>query len=304
MNVRSLRRVASRLNVSKSSLQRWIQNIDKRRKRRSCKQVQVDVKRCIDDTLKARPFTTMQTLCQDIVSQCGIRMSPSTAARVVKRVGWSHKKAFRVIDKKHTRETLENFKHAYLESTDDSIVCIDEAGFYIGDIPRYGYAPRGRRLNVPCDRCLRRSKITLLMAISKDGVVAYELLAHNCKRDDFVNFIEHLDVPKGTRVVMDNVAFHHSKVTKDALQAKDISPLYIPAYSPRFNAIEYVFSQLKSDYRKRCPVYASKTFDYQAQMHRSISSISSNGFSKIFEHVCSSVREILTSHDASFSGYD
>ncbi len=304
LNTRSLRRAAERMNVSKSSLQRWMKNIDKRRKRRSRKVVTEQIRRCVETVLTTNPFATLQTLCHEMTTRCNVRMSPSTASRTLQKVGWTRKKAFRIIDKTHSAETMMRFQEQYTKSSDDDLICIDEAGFYLGDIPKYGYSPRGRRLNLKCDSTLRRSKLTLLMAISKRGVVAYDVMAHNCKRDDFIAFIDNLDVPTGTRILMDNVAFHHSKETKQAMQRKGFTPLYIPSYSPRFNAIEYAFSQLKTVYRSNCPIKASKTFDYRGTLEACIELISASGFEKCFRHVQNSVQEIMTRRGERICGYD
>ena len=90
------------------------------------------------------------------------------------------------------------------------------------------------------------------MAMTSKGVLHHEVLETNCNTSGFVKFIQDLPVQPGTRLVMDNLSFHKSAVTRDAIEAKQCKPLYIPPYSPRFNAIEYAFGSMKRLYRQEC----------------------------------------------------
>ena len=124
----------------------------------------------------------------------------------------------------------------------------------MGDHARYGYSRKGNRIHVPSSKTLRKSRFTLIMAISSAGVVHYEVISGNCNKESFVSFINDLpfNLVKDKTLVMDNVAFHHSKATLDAIKDKGCYVLHIPPYSPRFNAIEYAFSQIKHTYRSIC----------------------------------------------------
>jgi transposase len=104
----------------------------------------------------------------------------------------------------------------------------------------------------------------LLLAVSASGIVGYEVLDHNCRKADFVRFVQALDVQPGTALVMDNIAFHHSKEVAAAAQLKGARLLFTPPYSPRGNAIENVFGVLKQEYRSRCPPMACESFDYES----------------------------------------
>lgn len=91
------------------------------------------------------------------------------------------------------------------------------------------------------------------MAIGIHGIVHYKILEGNCNKDAFVSFINELPrCVNGKTLIMDNVSFHHSLETKKAIFNAGCKVLYIPPYSPRFNAIEYAFSTLKHTYRSIC----------------------------------------------------
>ncbi len=263
----SLRRVSKLYGVSKSSLQRWVKQGTGRSRAhvraRPVSRVRRDVEACILAAVRANPFSTMQQLADSVTHTCGLRRSPRTVNRWVQRIGLTRKKAYNVVDRPVTAAQLSSFASDYLARADSEIVCIDEAGFYIGDHPRYGYAPRGQRLNIPCGTSLRRAKLSLIMAITTAGVLHFKVLDHNCRKPDFVAFIQSLPVRPGTHLLMDNIAFHHSAETRKAIADKGCKPLYIPPYSPRCNAIENVFGVLKHHYRTLCPPRVEAGFDYR-----------------------------------------
>jgi len=223
-------------------------------------------------------------------------------SRYVERMGWRYKKAFRAVVPDHQRADVEEFCRSYQAAGPD-ILCIDEAGFYIGEIPRRGYARSGRRLLVATSRTLQRSKLTIVMAVSRDGVVACDVLDHNCRKGDFVSFIERLPVRPGSTLLMDNIAFHKSKETRRALENKGLRVLHTPPYSPRFNAIEYVFGSMKTMYRANCPLKDDKEdFDYASLVEACVACHTKLG--PFFDHVADSVSDVLSSVDKEASGYD
>jgi transposase len=184
------------------------------------------------------------------------------------------------------------------------LICIDEAGFYVGDHSRRGYAPRGSRLHVGASRTLRRRKLTLLLAISKRGLVHFKILDHNCKKEDFVDFIQTLPVAPGSTLLMDNVAFHHSNVTVAAVHSKGCHTLYTLPYSPCLNAIEYAFSSIKTRYRRSCPAggHFAGGFDYAAALCRVLKE--PHDMVPYFRHVARTVIAATARRGIDFKGYD
>ena len=261
----SIRRVAAIYKVSKSSLQKWIKASPSVRKHRSKKQQAAKVTQTISQAIATNPFKviTCEQLAHILSSECNIKVSRVTAGRYIRRLNFSKKKAFRVSDKAHLPDDIMNFCNKY-RAANDKIVCIDEAAFYIGEQGKSGYAPKGQRLNISSSNILRRSKLTLLLAIATTGIVGFKILQTNCKTQDFVSFINELQVSPGSSLLMDNVAFHKSASTLEAIRRKHCRPLFIPAYSPKMNALRTssYFLLIKHRYRTKCPVFSSATFDY------------------------------------------
>jgi transposase len=246
----SLRKVSKIYGVSKSSLQRWV-HADPCARKRKRKEMNELIRKTIDESIANNPFVTAADVSRHIATKCNVRMSRSTASRNIRKCGFTHKKAFNNVDYTHQLPIVQGFCDAYIDS--NQIVCIDEAGLYVGDHCKKGYSKIGHRLRVKACRNLRRAKLTLLMAVSTTGVVGYEVLEHNCRKVDFIRFMDNLEVAPNTTIVMDNIAFHHSKEVAQVAITKGVRLLFTPPYSPKGNAIENVFGVLKREYRSLCP---------------------------------------------------
>lgn len=296
----SLRKVSRIYNVSKSSLQRWLSKSGVRvRKRRTRKQLCKDIYTTITNALTNNPFLTSKELVHLLSKELNLTVSQSTSKRYIHQAGFSSKKAFRVSSKVHPPGQVLSFCNDYLKAT--NLVCIDEAGFYLGDHKHRGYAPIGKRLNVSNSTQLRRSRISLAMAISKDGVVGYKITKESFNKRSFIDFIASLQLPPGTTLLLDNVPFHKSKETLATFQAKGYLPLFILPYSPKLNAIENVFSVLKSRYRALCPVPTVTGFNYSTLLERVICQLGT--FERFFYRVNNFVQQAIASHGVGFSGY-
>jgi transposase len=298
--------VSAIYNISKSSLHRWVSrdpNVGNARRRR--RSIFLRVESIVKDEIKTNPFITLHDLSRIISRECNITTSRQTLGRCRHRCGIRRKKVSRVVDVStdtaHATRVDEFCKeHVQKSDVNHNIVCIDEAGFIVGDHNRYGYISRGQRLNILSGRSLRRSKLTLLLAISEHGIIDYQILSHNCKKADFVKFISELIIPEGTSLLMDNVPFHHSKETKEAVNNLGCHQLFIPPYSPKFNAIENVFGVLKSKYRAQCPLAPSLQFDYSRLMESVLQDIMDTDFTRYFNRALQySIRHVQGHHPSS-----
>lgn len=210
----------------------------------------------------------------------------------------------------HKNETVKEFCQNYIKACDDdSIISIDETGFYLGDHRKKGWNIRGKRLAIKSDKCLRRVKFTLILAVSSKGLVGYEILDHNCKKDDFVSFIYDLELPQNSVVLMDNIPFHHSKEVLNAIKQKNSSILYCIAYSPKLNAVENVFGMIKPIYRQNCPHEFNKMFDYKHLFENTLfEELYEQSLIKYFQHVrniaVQTLESIASDPCFKFNGYD
>lgn len=52
------------------------------------------------------------------------------------------------------------------------------------------------------------------MAVNATGVLHNNVMDHNCRKNDFVAFLNALSAPHGSTLLVDNIVFHHFKETK------------------------------------------------------------------------------------------
>jgi len=91
--------------------------------------------------------------------------------------------------------------------------------------------------------------MTLIGAISIEGVVAKKAIQGSMKGKEFKDFIEHDLVPKlnpGDVIVMDNLNIHKMEGIEELIVATGARVEYLPPYSPDFNPIEMLWSTVKS----------------------------------------------------------
>ena len=308
--LRSLRLVSKLYGVSKSSLQRWVKQSPSYRKQRPKKFVLSEVKQCILNQIKINPFSTMEDLSSIISSQCNLKRSRRTINRYVKSEGLVLKSAFRMVNADHDNLKIQQFCNNYIEACDNgSIVSIDETGFYLGDHKKKGWVQKGTRLAIQSAKNLRRVKFTLILAVSKKGIVGFDILNHNCKKEDFLHFVKTLKLPNNSTIVMDNIAFHHSNEVVKVLLLKGATLLYSIAYSPKLNPIENVFGMLKPQYRKSCPPEFNKSFDYKQLFENTLKQYLDKPLDHFFIHVRKIAIQTLEQIDTDpmgfvFNGYD
>lgn len=290
--LRSLRQVSKIYNVGKSTLQRWLKERGVALKKPRTKQLRSDVVACVEKSISDNPFCSLKELASKIASVCSLKRSPSSVSRLLKACKLSYKNARRFVDYDHNNASVSVFANTFLKEK-DNIVCVDELGFYVGDTPRKGWSRMGTRLRTPTQRCLRQKKYSVIVAISITGVVKYSVLESNCKKADFAKFCSELNVPEGTHLLMDNVAFHKSKEVQAVLAEQKIIPMFIPPYSPRTNPIENLFGVIKPKYRKMCPIVPNNVFDYKALFSNILDDHRLENLTEFYDHAASFLRETL-----------
>ena len=243
----SIRKAATLCGVSKSSVQRWVKThpcqkqtsrFPKARRRRYSQCV-VDY---VKSTLEQNPFCTGIDLVQSVHSKFGLKLSQTTLQRIRKSLGFKYK-----ISTRSQAGQRANVSHPLFQDLTvfDDAIAVDESSFLSSDRPRRGWALAGNR--VPKCPPVGRKRVSILLAIDRNGVVELEHCkgAYNSQR--FSQFIQKL--PMHRRIILDNVAFHKSKVVASAALERGQTLCFTPPYCPWFNPVEYAFSVSKSAYR-------------------------------------------------------
>ena len=90
--------------------------------------------------------------------------------------------------------------------------------------------------------------LTILGAMSLNGMVATMTIEEPTDTDIFLAYIEHLLVPvlkPGDVVVMDNLSAHKAPAVREWIEKAGAEVLYLPPYSPDLNPIEKAWAKLK-----------------------------------------------------------
>jgi transposase len=133
----------------------------------------------------------------------------------------------------------------------ERLVFVDESGIEVGARSAYGYAPRGERcVEVAPFRVGRRVNLLGWMAATCGGIRTYE---GSVKADVFEAFVAESLVPclePGDVVVWDNARIHSSAAVA-LVEAVGARVLPQPPYSPDLNAIEMLWSKVKTLVRQK-----------------------------------------------------
>jgi transposase len=131
-----------------------------------------------------------------------------------------------------------------------------------------------------------------VLAVGTQGVVHWQLLNGSANSATFADFIRTLPAQSHARheyILMDNVAFHKSKVVAAALAGRQLAPLFTPPYSPEFNPIEMAFSAFKAHMRKLQPQAGDTAEQMMQDMRQRVASgaqaLGQVALSNMFRHV-------------------
>ena len=137
----------------------------------------------------------------------------------------------------------------------NKIVCIDETYFHSNNSKNSGWSKIGHR--IMHHKKTNPIKYSGLMNITNKQIINYKIYSSNINTNIFYEYMVHLNnIFKNHYFLMDNVSFHKSKIIKTIFNNSTNLLLFIPPYSPQFNPIEEVFSELKRNisYTSKCHI--------------------------------------------------
>lgn len=114
-----------------------------------------------------------------------------------------------------------------------------------------GRAPVGQRVHDSTPRN-RGQNVSLLGALSMEGLVATMSVPGSVNTDVFVTYLSEVLIPQlwvGAIVVMDNLSVHHAAVVAQLIEAAGATLVFLPPYSPDLSPIELCWSKLKAALR-------------------------------------------------------
>ena len=194
--LRSLRKVAKIHNVSKSSLSRWLKDEGVKRHKRKSKDLK-NIDSFIDKEVSKNPFITLQDLSSKLYNAFNLKRSRSSISRDLKRNKFSYKKAT-ITCSVPERVNSYNYQKLLEVLENEDTISIDESYFYVFESPIFGYSRQGSKLKSLYNPSKQKKRtISLIMAISRSGIVDYSISEVPYNTDSFCDFIEHLKIKKG-----------------------------------------------------------------------------------------------------------
>ena len=175
----------------------------------------------------ANPSMYLQEIRQEVEDVLGTQVSVPTICRVLARHGFTRKKIQQVAKQRSTNlraAFAAQIMHCFHRNM---LVWVDETGCdRRSHIRRCGYAFRGEA--PVCHRSLHRGKrISSIVAMSIDGIVATESHKGSVNAEVFADFIRGSLIPKmrsfdgespTSVVIMDNCSIHHTALIMELLQ--------------------------------------------------------------------------------------
>ena len=267
--VKSFRRLGTLLDVGKSTIQRWVTPpwIQKSMSRKTVLKITDRARKLIHDTVQQSPFATANQLVQTLREQLDLNVSEGSVRLWRRKLGFSRKKAFQQVVHKDGLEAKRLLHCQRMQTIAmNQVISIDESAFYLDMKPSYGFSKKGQRLGVSKHPKFH-SRWTLLMAVSSQQVVHWELFVGSCNTKRFCEFIEHMPALEGcNHLMMDNASIHTGKSVQDCLKSKCLIPIYLSPYSPIFQPIELCFSTVKHYFRKTIPGSVMDTLSCEHDM--------------------------------------
>lgn len=138
----------------------------------------------------------------------------------------------------------------------ERLVFIDESGCHPGIGPRRGWSPSGQPLRGPEQAYARGRHVSMIAAITLDGVTAKMTVQGGVKGRDFKKFVFKILIPSlypGDIVLWDNLNVHKNAAVREGIEEVGATVVQLPRYSPDLNPIEPAWGKVKDWIRKMRP---------------------------------------------------
>ena len=129
----------------------------------------------------------------------------------------------------------------------ENLVFLDEMGVLLGSMRTRGRSQKGQRA-YDIKPFYRGKRITVMGAMTQNSLLAIKTIDQGMNGQNFQQFLKEELAPnlwKGAVVVMDNLPAHKVDGVKQIIENVGARVIYLSPYSPEFNPIEHLWSQLK-----------------------------------------------------------
>lgn len=268
----SFRKTALLVQVCHTTIMRWVNQTEKKQKTPRPKPKSDAILSIIKNYVQLNPFMSTRQMQKTLFDTLNVLVSIELIRVIIKRLGYSRKKAKFISCPKHLPGRTKTFlqKRELFKSQGKKFYSIDETSFGRNGLVTTGYAIKGTRFYVEKKSPTLVSKSVIACATS-EGWRKYQIIKGSVTTDTFVNYLKSLDMPENSVLLMDNVSFHHSFKVREFCEAHKIELLFAPPYSPWFNPIELCFSIVK------------RTFAMFQDINEAFASVTPSHFQRFFE---------------------
>jgi len=135
----------------------------------------------------------------------------------------------------------------------NKIICLDETSVGSALKPTYSRCELGRRCVIKTSNQFVFRKFTLLVAISNSKCVGKELYEKGgMTKERLLNFLEKnvFSKYKDHLIILDNAGSHNNELIKNSITKSGNHYLFCVPYTPKTDAIEQYFNQIKTYLKK------------------------------------------------------
>lgn len=247
----SLRKTAVILQVSHSTVSRWLKSPERKQYSRSTVSKTNQIIHTIKTAILSNPFISLVALQKLIEDMFKFTVSKELIRTAISSLNYSKKNAKFFGAPKNLEEKTKAFisKRDEYVSKQFNFFSLDETSFGRNTKSVKGYSLKGQPLKLP-KSVPNITTTSFVVVASKDGIIEKMQSKKSFNTTTFLDFLKTITFPKNSVLLLDNVAFHHSKVVKSFAEEQGLVLLYTPPYSPWFNPIEGIFSIVKRSYYK------------------------------------------------------
>ena len=210
----------------------------------------------IKEYIKKFPFSNIQEIKTFIFNNLNITVGNNTITKLFKILHLTRKKVkYHIIKDLAYLKELEVKRIEFIDKIKklffNKIIFIDESGFNVSANDK-GLSVKGEKINLP-KKILKCNNLSLIMAITKDEILNYDIYESSINKKSFYDFINKIInnlKDSNYTFVFDNASFHKNKEVLNLITNSNNNYLFTPPYSPNLNPIENTFGIIKSIYRK------------------------------------------------------
>ena len=286
-------------DCKKSSLQRWVEryketkNLTRRNRKSLSYKVKKEQVKTALDMLNKNEQLTMDELLFDMKNKYNeLDITRQHLGRIIrannrtrKRTRHQHFPKQRHKKPTNKQSELDNFYKEVRKYPIEKIICLDETSVGSHLKPTYSRCYLGKRCVIKTNDNFVFRSFTLLVAINNSkcvGKIFYE--KGGTTKERMVEFLETHIFPKykDHLIILDNAKSHNNDTVKEAILKSGNKYLFSVPYTPKTNAIEMWFNQLKTYLKKNRDVYSHE--ELSKNIDKAIEKVKDNNYKSYFKY--------------------